>query len=103
MMLFLMLLALGVVVIGFSFLTPSVQSLISRRSDPTRQGEILGVNQSAAALARILGPLLGLSLYKLTPSHALPYALAMALLCLVVPLLPRLRMPHPAAGGEFRN
>jgi MFS family permease len=86
-----MLLALGIEVVGFAFLTPSVQSLISRRTDARQQGEILGVNQSAAALARILGPLLGLALFKLAPSHVLPYLAATGLLCLVLPLLPRLR------------
>jgi MFS family permease len=68
--------AMTVAVIGFAFLTPSVQALISRRSDPTRQGEVLGVNQSAAALARILGPFLGIQLFFLRgPSEppALPY------------------------------
>ncbi len=62
-----------VAVTGFAFLTPSVQALISRRSDPAIQGEILGVNQSAAALARILGPLIGLPLFSALPSHILPY------------------------------
>jgi MFS transporter, DHA1 family, tetracycline resistance protein len=68
--------AMTVAVIGFAFLTPSVQALISRRSDPTRQGEVLGVNQSAAALARILGPFLGITLFFLRgPNHPpeLPY------------------------------
>ena len=49
-------------VAGFSFMTPSAQALISRRSDPARQGEIMGVNQSASAMARILGPIFGYSL-----------------------------------------
>lgn len=44
---------------GFSFVTPSVQALISRRSDPARQGEVMGVAQSVTAMARILGPLVG--------------------------------------------
>ncbi|GMV98205.1 MAG: MFS transporter [Phycisphaerae bacterium] len=48
-----------VTICGFSFITPSVQGLVSRRSNPARQGEILGVNQSAAAMARILGPFFG--------------------------------------------
>ena len=60
-----------VLVAGFSFLTPSTQALVSRRSDPDRQGEIMGVNQSASALARILGPVFG---YKLLAyGIALPY------------------------------
>src|SRR5262249_35760605 len=37
-------------VTGFAFLNPSIHSLVSRRSDPAKQGEVLGVNQSAAAL-----------------------------------------------------
>src|SRR5262249_1824409 len=54
---------LAVLVTGFALMTPSVQSLISRRADPTRQGEILGVNQSMSALARILGPAIGSFLF----------------------------------------
>jgi MFS family permease len=76
------LLDMTVAVIGFALLTPSVQALISRRSDPAKQGEILGVNQSASAMARILGPLIGLSLFNLVPSHILPYAFGSALLVL---------------------
>jgi MFS transporter, DHA1 family, tetracycline resistance protein len=67
-------------VIGFACLTPSVQALVSRRSDPAKQGEILGVNQSAAAMARILGPLVGLSLFDLSASHIWPYVLGAAFL-----------------------
>jgi len=36
------LISLAVSVFGFAFMTPSVQALISRRSDPARQGEVLG-------------------------------------------------------------
>ncbi len=46
-----MLVSMTLAVVGFAFLTPSAQALISRRSDPDKQGEILGVNQSAASLA----------------------------------------------------
>ncbi|MGH9677711.1 MAG: MFS transporter, partial [Candidatus Acidiferrum sp.] len=77
--------------VGFAFFTPSAQSLISRRSDPQRQGEVLGVNQSAAAMARILGPIFGISLYKLTPTHVLPYVLGAALLLGMLPLIPMIR------------
>ncbi|HEY7315105.1 MAG TPA: MFS transporter [Gemmataceae bacterium] len=87
----LMLVSMTLAVVGFAFLTPSAQALISRRSDPAKQGEILGVNQSAASLARILGPIFGLSLYKLTPSHLLPYVFGAGLLVLMLPLLPRIR------------
>ena len=93
----LMLLSMTLAVVGFAFLTPSAQALISRRSDAAKQGEILGVNQSAASLARILGPLFGLSLYKLTPSHLLPYIFGAALLILMLPLIPRIRRDEPSA------
>jgi MFS family permease len=82
---------MAVAVTGFAFLNPSVSALISRRSDPHRQGEVLGVNQSANALARILGPTIGLTLFPLTANHVLPYALASALLLVVLLLTPRLQ------------
>jgi MFS family permease len=78
-------------VVGFAFLTPSAQALISRRTDPGRQGEILGVNQSAAALSRILGGFLGPFLYLVTPTHLLPYVFGGVLVALMLPLMPRIR------------
>jgi MFS family permease len=86
-----LLVALAVAVTGFAFMTPSVQALISRRSDPERQGEILGVNQSASAMARILGPAAGMPLYFLTPSHFLPYALGAGLVVVVLLMTLKLR------------
>jgi MFS family permease len=79
-------LALGVV--GFAFMTPSIQALISRRSDPNRQGEVLGVNQSFSALARIFGPVVGNVLFFVpNTSHVLPYVSSAVLLALVLGLL----------------
>lgn len=78
-------------VVGFAFVTPSTNALISRRTDADRQGEILGVNQSAASLARILGPVLGVMSYKLTVNHLLPYVGGAAILLLLLPLVPRIR------------
>jgi MFS transporter, DHA1 family, tetracycline resistance protein len=82
-------------VCGFAFVNPSVSALISRRADPERQGEVLGVNQSFASLARILGPMAGLSLFSLHPSHALPYAAAAVVLATVAAVLPGI-MREPA-------
>ena len=78
-------------VIGFAFLTPSIQALISKRTDPDRQGEILGVNQSFSALARILGPLVGNVLFFAHSSHVLPYVSSALLLALVLALLTKIR------------
>ncbi len=81
--------AASVAVCGFAFVNPSVSAIISKRADADRQGEVLGVNQSFASLARILGPLTGLTLFSLHASHALPYAAAVAVLLVVAGLLPR--------------
>lgn len=42
--------------VGWGLMAPSLQSLVSRRAHATEQGEVLGVNQSASALARVIGP-----------------------------------------------
>ncbi len=60
-----LLLSLTVIVVGFAFLTPTLNSLVSRRSDPARQGGILGVGQSVSSLARILGSAIGIPLMKI--------------------------------------
>lgn len=77
--------ALAIVVVGFAFLQPSLQSLISRRSDPRQQGGILGLGQSVSALARIVGPVVGIRLFK--SQAAYPYWTAMALMLLAVVLV----------------
>jgi MFS family permease len=87
----LMLVAMATAVVGFAFLTPSAQALISRRAPAEKQGEVLGFNQSASAMARILGPIFGLSLYKLTSSHMLPFLFGSLLLLAMLPLIPRIR------------
>ena len=57
--------SLAVVVAGFGFMMPSLNSFISRRSDPDKQGGILGLGQSVNSLARIIGSALGIPLLKL--------------------------------------
>lgn len=87
------LLALFIAVCGYAFLNPSVNALISKRAAAAHQGEVLGVNQSASALARILGPAVGNALFPLTPRHELPYVVAAGLLVIVLVLSPRLGDP----------
>jgi MFS family permease len=87
-----MMLAVALTGVGFSFLNPSVSTLLSHWSDPGLQGEILGLSQSAMALARILGAVIGVSLYRLPPAHVLPYAVGAALVLGSLAL--SLRMPR---------
>ena len=72
-----MLVATAVQVSGFAFMTPSLQSLISRRSDPAKQGSVLGVSQSVSALARIAAPV-AIPLFYIRPD--LPYWVAIGLM-----------------------
>ena len=48
--------ALALVGLGWGCVIPSLQSIISRRAEPGEQGEVLGVNQSAASAGRVIGP-----------------------------------------------
>ncbi len=55
---FVMVTALMVVTaLGQSISFPNVSALISRHSDPDRQGQLLGLNNAAGALSRVIGPL----------------------------------------------
>jgi predicted MFS family arabinose efflux permease len=93
-------LGVTVAVCGFAFVNPSISALVSKRADPTRQGEVLGVNQSVAALGRILGPTIGAIAFKSHPSRVLPYAIAAAVLMAVVALLPQANEPADAKSKE---
>lgn len=48
---------------GSGFASPSLLGLVSRRTPPTEQGEVLGAFQSTAALGRIAGPFWGELVY----------------------------------------
>jgi DHA1 family tetracycline resistance protein-like MFS transporter len=51
-----LLLALGILAFGMGFNNPALTSAISRMSDASEQGGMLGLAQSLAALGRIVGP-----------------------------------------------
>lgn len=84
-------LTITMAVAGFAFVNPSVSALVSRRADASRQGEVLGVNQSFAALGRILGPFVGSVVFKLHDSRSLPYVAGVVILLVAGALLPRVR------------
>src|SRR5690606_23479624 len=93
--------ALTIVVVGFSLMMPSLNSLISRRSDPAKQGGILGVGQSVSSLARILGPVVGIPL--LMRGTTLPYWVAAVLMAVglgLIVMATRGGQDFPAAAGQ---
>lgn len=93
-----LLLALAVAVLGFAMVTPSLSSLLSRRTPAATQGEVLGLGQSMLSLARILGPLFGNWLFGI--AWGLPYVVAAFLLLLATVLAAVLkRTPVADAAG----
>ncbi len=54
-----LLLVLAVLSLGTGIMTPSCLGLISKFSDPSQQGAVLGINQALGAMGRALGPVWG--------------------------------------------
>ncbi|MDA0831833.1 MAG: MFS transporter [Planctomycetota bacterium] len=77
--------------IGFSAVTPSLQSLLSLQSLESEQGGILGVGQSMSALARIGGPFVGTILYFQHISY--PYWAGTVLMTVGIGMVAMLKRP----------
>ena len=77
--------SLVISVVGYACIQPNLYALLSRWSDPQRQGETLGVGQSVNALARIFGSGLGIPMLKVV--LFLPYLVAAVLMFLVAVLV----------------
>jgi predicted MFS family arabinose efflux permease len=73
--------AAGLIALGNGLTTPSLPAYTSRRAIATAQGTTLGTLQSAAALARAVGPLVGGALYAAIDPRA-PYFIGAAGLAL---------------------
>jgi predicted MFS family arabinose efflux permease len=69
-----------IVALGQSLAFPNIVAIISKAAPPDRQGEMLGLNTAAGALARICGPLVAAPLFTGIGPGA-PFAVA-AGLCL---------------------
>jgi MFS family permease len=86
--------AMGVIAFGSALTNPSLSSFVSKCSDAANQGVVLGVLQSAGALARVCGPATGGLLYQ-TVGHSAPYVGAALGMTLAGGLSLRLRSPAP--------
>ena len=64
-----LLVAGGLFSIGNSLATPALTSLASKSVGPAEQGSVLGVTQSVASLARVVGPLLAALLIHSAVMH----------------------------------
>ena len=75
----LLLVATALLAGGFGLCNPALNSLISRRGSSDSQGAVLGVAQSGASLARILGPAFAGAVFSSLGMHA-PYIIGALLL-----------------------
>jgi MFS family permease len=63
-----------------------MSSALAGRADPARRGEVLGAQQSAGGLARVVGPILGGVLFQRVGVGA-PYIAGAAAMAVVLVLL----------------
>ncbi len=84
---------------------PSSLAILSRQTDPRKQGKVVGLYQSFGSLARVVGPIVGTSLYA--ANYLLPFLTASVLLLFnaywarqMIRSLDRSTRPvFPAVGG----
>lgn len=78
------LLSLVVISFGVAFLTPTINTLISKVISEKEQGKFLGINQSFGSLARFIGPIIGGPMYIV--AYQFPYIGSGILLALTTAL-----------------
>ncbi len=92
--------AMLLLTVGQGLLAPTVASAVVGRIGPHRRGEVLGLQQAAGGLARVVGPIAGGVLFE-TAGVASPYlAGAGLMLASALFLLPRAGFGR--GGGELR-
>lgn len=97
-----LLLALVPVALGMGVATPTTNSLIARESPPGERGQIMGISQSVAALARVIGPIF--AGFALNFEVWLPFVLASLLVLLSGVVALRLLPPsRPSEDPRFRR
>ncbi len=79
---------------GFGMTGPSMIGLVSRLTDPERQGRVLGITQSVSSMARIVGPIVaGMVMHAESAETAFRVSGVMAAAGLVVAVV-ALRVKH---------
>ncbi len=84
----------AVLAAGSGFATPTLSSLISKLAPAAIAGGVFGITHSLGALARIVGPVLGSSLFEIYPW--LPYAVAGSLMLAPIVMSQRIGEPQPS-------
>ncbi len=82
--------------VGSGLAQPNLSSLISKAAPAAMVGGIFGVTQSLGAIARILGPIMGNSLYEF--GHSIPYVLAAVIMIVPLGMAQFVRKPEPQSA-----
>jgi predicted MFS family arabinose efflux permease len=99
----LLIVSLGFLVVGQGLAVPTLAALVAGRARDDRRGAALGVQQSASALARIVGPAIGGLLFQYV-GVAAPYVVGAGLVAVAIALLAverpisRERVASPVTG-----
>lgn len=98
-----LLIATACLALGMGLLNPSISSLISRQAGADERGGIMGVSQSGASLARVVGPAIAGPLFELLGRNA-PYYTGALVMVGVLGFALRLPRNHaaPAAAEPER-
>ncbi|HXZ89091.1 MAG TPA: MFS transporter [Candidatus Binataceae bacterium] len=97
-----LLVTLALLSLGYGFVSPSVASLISKCSEGHQQGEVLGLNQSALALARICGPIAGGVVYQRLGAPAAYFGGGLVAIIALLPTLGIEPAPEAPKGRPSR-
>ena len=85
--------------VGSSCMAPTVMSLSSQLADPAEQGSILGIVQSFASLARMLGPMIGGMAYDFY-GHDMPFILGFVLMIFAIAISAKILKHHEAGHSQ---
>jgi DHA1 family tetracycline resistance protein-like MFS transporter len=85
---------------GRSVQAPALQALVSKYSDPSRQGATFGLYHMLGSLGRVIGPAIATGIYA--AHHSAPFALAgtITLLAAIWTIALRARAPRQPRGIE---
>jgi multidrug resistance protein len=86
--------ALAALVVGQGLVTPSITATFATRARASTRGQVLGLQQSAGGLARVVGPLAGTAIFERV-GVAWPYWLGAAVMAACAALVATTR---PSAG-----
>jgi predicted MFS family arabinose efflux permease len=86
---------LALLVMGQGLLMPTLTSAVAGRARRESRGTVLGFQQSAGGLARVVGPAAGGALFE-HAGVAAPYVVGAALAALALSLVPTRREREPA-------